>query len=103
MSFLIPFFMHFLIATFLHFIIAVDTGLNGKIALGKGDWFFARIAVLGDKVTSVAGEHEIINFAFAAFAEFDHFRDATKMISRAILLFKPLTSAPVGFGSPLPP
>ena len=60
------------------------TRLGGKVALGKSDGFLARIAVLGDEVTGVAGEHEVINRSFGAAAKFDHFRDATKMVRHRV-------------------
>ena len=36
-------------------------GLNGEVALGKGDRLLSRVAVLGDQVAGVAGEHEIFD------------------------------------------
>lgn len=56
-------------------------GLDGKVALGEGDGFLARIAVLGNQVAGVAGEHEIVDETLGAATKFDHFRDATKMVA----------------------
>lgn len=55
-------------------------GLNGKVALCEGDLLFLGIAVHRYKIAGVAGEHEVVNFALATFADGYHFRDLTKMI-----------------------
>jgi hypothetical protein len=36
-------------------------GLDCKIALGKGNLFFAGIAVLGDQIACIAGEQDVLN------------------------------------------
>jgi hypothetical protein len=38
------------------------------------------VAVLGNPVAGAACEHEVVHRALSALADFDHFRDATKMI-----------------------
>lgn len=68
-------------AVFDQFLLA---GLDGEVALGKGNCFLARVAVLGDQVAGVAGEHEIFDGAFGAAADLDDFRDVTKMILRVV-------------------
>ena len=57
------------------------SGLNCEVALGKCDGFFGWIAVLGNQLARIAGEHEVIDLPLSAFAERDHFREATKMIT----------------------
>jgi hypothetical protein len=39
-------------------------GLCGEIALGKGDGLFAWIAILGNQVAGVTGEHEVVHGTF---------------------------------------
>ena len=55
-------------------------GLNGEIGLGEGDFLLSGIAVLGDEVAGIAGEHEIVNLTLAAGAEINHFVDVNKMV-----------------------
>ena len=71
------------------------SGLNGKIGLGKGNFLFARVAVLGDEVAGVAGEHQIIygTFPLATGAAGDHFPDASAKWSRS--MYVPATSQAV--------
>lgn len=56
-------------------------GLDGEVALCEGDGFLAWVAVLGDQVAGVAGEHEVVDGALGTATKFDHFRDATKMVA----------------------
>jgi hypothetical protein len=60
------------------------TGLDGEIGLGEGDFLLARIAILGDEIAGIAGEHEIVNFTLRALAELDHFVDVNKMIGNHV-------------------
>lgn len=45
---------------------------------------FGGVAILGDKVAGIAGEHHIVNFALATRAEFDHFPDIRKMVGNVV-------------------
>jgi len=55
-------------------------GLNGEIALGKGNRILAGVTVLSNEVTSVAGQHNILNRPFRAGSDPDHFVDVNKMV-----------------------
>ena len=59
-------------------------GLDGEVSLGKGDLLLPGIAILGDKVAGVAGEHDVINLTPGARADFDHFVDVNKMVCGAV-------------------
>lgn len=64
-------------------------GLQGEVALGKGNFLFARIAVFGNEVTGVAGEHVILDGTTGATSKFDYFTDVSKMIlNRRFCLLK---------------
>ena len=55
-------------------------GLHRKIGLGKSDFLFSGVAVLGDEITGVAAQHDVIHLALAARAEINHFVDVNKMV-----------------------
>jgi len=55
-------------------------GLDGKVGLGEGEFGLTRVAVLGDEVTSLTGENDVLDLACGAGAEGDHFVDVNKMV-----------------------
>jgi hypothetical protein len=59
--------------------------LNGKIALCKCDLFFLRISILGNEITSIPGEHNVILFSFRSGGDLDHFVDVNKMVKTSPL------------------
>jgi hypothetical protein len=59
-------------------------GLDGEVSLGKGDLLLPGIAIPGDEVAGVAGEHDVINLTPGARADFDHFVDVNKMVCGAV-------------------
>ena len=56
------------------------TGLNCKIALGKGNLFLLRVSVLGNQVAGISGKHKVLHFSQRTTTKLDHFRDLTKMV-----------------------
>ena len=56
------------------------SGLHGKIALGKSDFFLFGIAVLRNQITGITRQHIVLHRSAGALAGLDHFRDLTKMI-----------------------
>ena len=62
----------------------LTAGLDGEIFLGKGDFRFPRVSILGDQVAGKTGKVEIGHFAGAPFAEADHFAGAGKMMGGII-------------------
>ena len=59
-------------------------GLDGEVGLGKGDLLLPGVAILGDEVAGVAGEHDVINLTPGAGADFDHFVDVNTMVCGAV-------------------
>lgn len=53
-------------------------GLDGEVGLGKGDFAFGGVAILGNEVASVAGEGNVVNFPDGTTAKRDHFPDIGK-------------------------
>jgi len=55
-------------------------GLEGEVSLAKRNLILRRVTVLGNEVTGVAGEHEILDFTLPTFAVADQFTDLSKLI-----------------------
>ena len=60
-------------------------GLDREVGLSEGDLLLGGIAVLGDEVAPVAGEHDVGDLTLAAGAEFNHFVDVNKMVLDALI------------------
>ena len=60
-------------------------GLDGEVGLGKGDFLLVRVAVLGDEVAGVAGEHHTGYFPPAAGLKGDHFVGANEMVRNLVI------------------
>ena len=65
-------------------------GLHGEIGLAKGDFFLARVSVLDNEVTGVAGEVNGGDCALPTLTDLDHFVGADEMI------LNPLTTVETG-------
>ena len=61
------------------------SGLNLKAGLDEGDCFLARVAVLDDEATGVAGEHDVGHFPLAAEARGDHIAGVSKMVGSRMM------------------
>ena len=55
---------------------------EGKIVLSCGDLWFARVAVLGNKIACAFAQKVIFHLALASFANCHHFTDTSKMIGQ---------------------
>lgn len=58
--------------------------LHRKIVLGKCHLWFARISILGNKVTGIASQYVVIHLTLSTFGKFYHFAGISKMISRLL-------------------
>lgn len=58
-----------------------STGLHSKIILGEGNFRLARVAVLGNKIASIASQHHVIYLALSTFWHGYRFADVSKTIS----------------------
>jgi len=61
-----------------------STGLDGKIRLGEGNFLLLRVAILGDEVAGIPGEHDVFDLALGARTDFDHFVDVNKMVCHSM-------------------
>lgn len=59
-------------------------GLDGEVGLGKGDLLLPGVAVLGDEVAGVTGEHDVVDLAFRSLGQLDQFVDVNKMIGNGV-------------------
>jgi len=63
------------------------SGLYREITLGKCDLFLAGIAILGDKITGIAGEHEIFGLPVSTFGNRYRFVGVNEMVRNRITGF----------------
>jgi len=80
-----------------------STGLHSKIILGEGNFRLARVAVLGNKIASIASQHHVIYLALSTFWHVHHFADVSKMVCYifAVVYRRSLNKSPgdyEGFG-----
>ena len=57
-----------------------------KICLTEGDYFFTRVAIHNNQVTSVTGELDVSDIALRTGAKVNHFVNVNKMVCFSCLL-----------------